>query len=344
MIEIAELLFPYPSRTWKLVKQAGVDRVVGTLDYGGGSHSWMRNHGTGGDDQTPPPEAGRPWDYMNLVRLKTRYADAGFELVAIESSPPMDRARLGAPGRDEEIANVCELIRNMGKLGIPVWCYNWMAGINWSRTSITTPTRGGALATSYDHRFMRDAPLTELGLVDEERLWETLRYFLERVLPVAEEAGVRLAMHPDDPPLSPARGIGRIMRSVENFQRLVDLAPSPANTITFCQGNFALMTDDMPGAIEHFGAQHKIAFVHFRDVRGTAEQFVETFHDDGPTDMLACMRAYRAIGFEGVLRPDHVPTLEGESNDNPGYEALGRLFAIGYIRGLQEAVYGKRKT
>jgi mannonate dehydratase len=198
MIEIAELLFPHPSRTWKLVKQAGVDRVVGTLDYGGGSHSWMRNHGTGGDDQTPPPEAGRPWDYMNLVRLKTRYADAGFELVAIESSPPMDRARLGAPGRDEEIANVCELIRNMGKLGIPVWCYNWMAGINWSRTSITTPTRGGALATSYDHRFMRDAPLTELGLVDEERLWETLRYFLERVLPVAEEAGVRLAMHPDD--------------------------------------------------------------------------------------------------------------------------------------------------
>jgi mannonate dehydratase len=94
---------------------------------------------------------------------------------------------------------------------------------------------------------------------------------------------------------------------------------------------------------DYWGAQRKIAYVHFRDVRGTPERFVETFHDDGPTDMLACMRAYQAIGFEGVLRPDHVPTMEGESNDNPGYEALGRLFAIGYIRGLQEAVYGKRR-
>jgi mannonate dehydratase len=116
------------------------------------------------------------------------------------------------------------------------------------------------------------------------------------------------------------------------------------NGITFCQGNFALMTDDLPAAIHHFGEQGKIAFVHFRDVRGTPERFVECFHDDGPTDMLACMRAYREIGFEGVLRPDHVPTMEGEPNDDPGYEALGRLFAIGYIRGLQEAVYGKRVT
>ncbi len=106
-------------------------------------------------------------------------------------------------------------------------------------------------------------------------------------------------MHPDDPPLSPIRGLGRIMRSVENFQRLIDLVPSPVNGITLCQGNFTMMTDDLPGVIRHFGEQGKIFFVHMRDVRGTPEHFQETFHDDGQTDMLACMKAYRDIGFEG---------------------------------------------
>jgi mannonate dehydratase len=150
-------------------------------------------------------------------------------------------------------------------------------------------------------------------------------------------------MHPDDPPLSPIRGLGRIMRSLENYQRLIDLAPSPVNGITLCQGNFALMTDDVPAAIRHFGAQKKLFFAHFRDVRGTAEKFVETFHDDGQTDMLACMQAYRDVEFEGVLRPDHVPTMEGDNNDRPGYSSVGRLFAIGYIKGLREAVYADRK-
>jgi mannonate dehydratase len=129
------------------------------------------------------------------------------------------------------------------------------------------------------------------------------------------------------------------MRSVEAFQRVLDMAPSDYNCITMCQGNFTLMTDDLPEVIRHFGRQNKIAFVHFRDVQGTPERFVETFHDEGKTDMLACMRAYREIGFNGVLRPDHVPTLEGDSNDHAGYSNIGRLFAIGYIKGLQEAVY-----
>jgi mannonate dehydratase len=131
------------------------------------------------------------------------------------------------------------------------------------------------------------------------------------------------------------------MRSVENFQRLLDLVPSPVNGITLCQGNFTLMTDNLPGVIRHFGAQGKIFFVHFRDVRGTPEKFVETFHDDGQTDMLACMQAYKDIGYKGVLRPDHVPTMAGDTNDNPAYSSLGRLFALGYIQGLREAVYGR---
>jgi mannonate dehydratase len=281
----------------------------------------------------------QPWELGPLRRLQERFEAAGFELSVIESSPPMEQTRLGLPGRDAEIEQFSTMLRSMGVLGIPVVCYNFMAVINWLRTSTTIPARGGALVTGYDHDLVRDAPLTEAGIVPEERLWENFEYFLKRVVPVAEEARVKLALHPDDPPLSPIRGIGRIMRSLEAFQRVIDTVPSDYNGLTFCQGNFALMTDDLPAAIRHFGRQGKIFFVHFRDVRGTPERFVETFHDEGQTDMLACMRAYREIGFEGVLRPDHVPTLEGDSNDDPGYSSIGRLFAIGYIKGLRQAAY-----
>jgi mannonate dehydratase len=185
---------------------------------------------------------------------------------------------------------------------------------------------------------MKDAPPTENGPISEEELWTNLEYFLRRVVPVAEKANVKLAMHPDDPPLSPIRGVGRIMRSPENYQRLLDLVPSPVNGITLCQGNFTLMTDDLPGVIRHFGRQKKVFFVHFRDVRGTVEKFEETWHDEGKTDLIECMRAWRDVGFDGVLRPDHVPTVEGDNNDRPGYSSFGRLYPVGYIRGMRDAV------
>jgi mannonate dehydratase len=306
-----------PNELWKLALQLGVNEAVTGL---------------------PRERPGGPpvWGYQTLLHMRQRFADYGLNVAVIESTPPMNRIKLGLPGRDEEIAHVCELLTNMGALNIPVWCYNFMAVFGWLRTSTTTPGRGGALVTSYDHEWMLKAPLTEAGIVSEEKLWDNFAYFLERVVPVAAEAGVKLALHPDDPPISPLRGIGRIFTSVDAFQRALSLVPNAYNGLTFCQGSFATMGADIPSAIRTL--KEHIHFVHFRDVRGTPNRFVETFHDNGPTDMLAAMRCYQEIGFTGVMRPDHVPTLEGDANDTPGYTTRGRIYAIGYMRGLAEAL------
>lgn len=318
-MRLALFLPPQPTEMWPLAAQLGVSDAVCSLPRG--------------RDGTSPL-----WDYLSLLHMKQRLADAGLNLSVIESSPPMDRVRLGLPGREEELDHICELLTNMGAVGIHVWCYNFMAVFGWLRTSTSIRTRGGALVSGYDHSLMERAPLTAAGTVSEEQLWDSFAYFLERVLPIAEKAGVRLALHPDDPPLSPIRGVARIFTNVDAFKRAMEIVPSDYNGITFCQGNFAAMGADIPNNIRYFGTRGKIHFVHFRDIRGTASRFVETFHDDGQTNMVEAMRCYREIGFEGPMRPDHVPTMEGDANDTPGYTTRGRLYAIGYMRGLMDSL------
>ena len=343
MVTIIEMLEPRPCPLWSVVAQAGITDVVTMLE-GAEQQARFVLSDSGAAPRVPPaaPPGERPWDLEPLRAVQQRYADHGFRLVAIEDTAPMDLARLGLPGRDAQIAHVADQVVAMGRLGIPLLCYNWMAVTSWARTDRAVPLRGGAIATGFDNMLNESLPpLVAPGSVGEEQLWESLEYFLRAVVPVAEEAGVTLALHPDDPPLPVIRGVPRLARSVEAYRRVLDLVDSPANAITFCQGNFTLMTDDLPSVIRELGATGRIAYVHMRDVVGTAEAFHETFHDEGKTDLAACMRAYRDIGFSGPLRPDHVPTLLGESNDRPGYADLGRLFAVGYLRGLRDAVYGR---
>ena len=321
MLRLAEILLePRPCDAWAQLRQLGVEEAVGVLPRG--FVDW-RSHAL-----------ERPWSYGPLALYRQQIEDAGLRLTVIEDNPPMDRLRLGSPGREEELDAVLELIRTMGRLGIEVWCYNWMAVVPWSRTSTALPGRGGASVTAFDLAGWRAGGDAPGAPVSEERLWETLGWFLEHAVPVAEDAGVRLALHPDDPPLSPLRGIGRIARSLEAYERVFELQPSLVNGMTLCQGNVALMTDDLPKAIRRFGELGRIHFVHFRDVRGTPERFIETFVDEGPTDMAACIRAYRDAGVDAPLRTDHSPALSGDNMTVPGYPTLGRLHAVGYVQGL----------
>ncbi|WP_432826017.1 mannonate dehydratase [Dactylosporangium sp. CA-092794] len=335
MFRLSEFLSPRPEPLWDLVRQAGVTDVVALLQ---GAEQEQRMFASLQNGRLHHHRVDQlPWSEASIARDQAVFAEAGFTVVAIEDTVPMDRIRMGLPGRDEDIAAIIQQLEAMGNLGIRVLCYNWMALSSWSRTAVDVRSRGGALVTGFRQADAEALPEVEHPAVEHDQMWDALEYFLRAVIPVAERAGVRLGMHPDDPPLPRLRGVPRIMGSADAYRRLLSIDPSPSNGVTFCQGNFTLMDGDVPSMIREFGP--RIRFVHFRNVRGTASDFVETFHDDGQLDMLECMRAYQEVGFDGPLRPDHVPTMAGERNERPGYETLGRLFALGYARGLGQAVY-----
>jgi mannonate dehydratase len=303
-------------------------------------------HAVSGVENLP---GSKPWDPEAIAATKKIWEKEGIKWTVVEGPPSLGTlTKLGLEGKDEEISNFITFMKNLKKYGdVDVICYNWMPVISWARTQTDRPGRGGALVTAFDYEEMKGRPVTQYGEVSKETLWKNLEYFLKAVVPEAEKIGMSLSLHPDDPQVESIQGISRIMNSVENFDRMLDIYPSKSNGVTMCQGNFSLMGADIPALVRRWGKRDVINFVHFRNVQDLSgvipsTRFTECFHDEGQIDMYEAMKAYRDIGFEGPLRPDHVPTMHGETNERPGYMTLGNLYAIGYIRGLAECVAKER--
>jgi mannonate dehydratase len=318
-IQLAGILVPGQTGRYRLLKQVGVDHAIASV-----------NGVLGKIPKSQYRDA--------LAKVQSEFRAAGLTIAGVESHPVnAEKIKLGIDGRDEELENYIAAIQALAELGIPMICYNWMAGIGWYRTKTNLPERGGALSSEFDYRDAEKQGLTKWGEVPEEKLWATMEYFQKAVMPAAQKAGVKMALHPDDPPISPLRGIGRIVTSAANYRRVMNIVPCPVNGVTFCQANFMAMGEDIEAVAKEFLREKKIFFVHFRDIEGTREHFRETFHDNGPHDMARMLAVYHEHGFHGPMRPDHAPTLEGESNDNPGYAMMGKILAFGYMKGLMEA-------
>jgi mannonate dehydratase len=306
---------------------------------------------------------GVVWPREQVERLAARIDRAGLRLAVIESIPVHEDIKLGRPSRDQLIERYVESIRSLGSAGVPVLCYNFMPVFDWMRTDLALALPDGSTtlafddavlaqidlsrgtgmlpgwAASYDARELQSllGAYAELG---EERLWEHLAYFLERVVPAAESCGVRMALHPDDPPWS-IFGLPRIITNAAAYERVLGLANSPANGITFCTGSLAARPEnDLPAMARHFAALGRIHFAHCRNVRVTGvHRFHETPHPSacGDVDLAAVLAALREGGFAGPLRPDHGRMIWGERG-RPGYGLYDRALGAAYLAGLWEGL------
>ncbi len=282
-----------------------------------------------------------PEDPDALAAIRDLYARFGLPWRVSESGPAIDQIVLGKEGADRQTERYKRILGHLGRLGVEVVAYNFMPQVSEDamvvRTNFHAVTRGGARTSGF--RLSDVGPTTlphSETPIERERMWDNLERFLKAVLPAAEAAGVRLALHPDDPPLSPLCGLERIMGSVESFDRLLAISDSPANAVTFCIGCFAEMGADIVSLIERY--RGRIPFVHVRDIRGTPDEFIETFPDDGQTDLVRIFRKLHETGFDGYIRSDHAPQLATDESDAPeGYGMQGHIFAIGYLRGLEHA-------
>lgn len=305
-----------PDATWDFARQSGVQHGVIRL---------------------PEDEAFDLTDFDHWQQVHKRFTDFGITPVIVEPMPNCvhDHIKAGDEKRDESIEKVLHMLPIMRRLNIETICFNWMAHIGWLRTRSDYPERGGAQVTQF--RMEDFQPTGEK--ITAEKLWDNYEYFLKAVIPDAEEYGIKLALHPDDPPVPRLGDVERIMISKENIRKAVyDIVPSENLGITMCQANFYIMGEDLEKTIEEFA--EKIFFVHFRNTTGCPENFRETFHDNGDLPMAELLKVYHRCGVDVPIRVDHVPTMAGEVSQVAGYDAMGRLFAIGYLKGIMEAVEG----
>ena len=308
---------------------------------------------------------GEPWPVDRIEALREEVERHNMWLTVIESIPVHEDIKLGRDTRDRFIDNYCESVRNMGSTGVPVLCYNFMPVFDWTRTDLARQLDDGSTALAYDDdalakidlsRGTADLPgwatahsatdlkklLDAYRSVNENELWDNFAYFLERVVPVAASAGVRMALHPDDPPWS-IFGLPRIIVDGAALERVINIVDHPANGITFCAGSLAANPEnDLPAIVRSLGGKDRIHFAHCRNIKRTGTRsFNETAHPSefGDVDMRAVLTALNETGFAGPIRSDHGRMIWGE-NGQPGYGLHDRALGAMYLHGLWEGIAG----
>lgn len=285
-----------------------------------------------GTIRLPEEDAFELSSLSHLRAVTDRFCAAGITPLVLEPLPNKlhEHIKTGDSMRDASIETFITLMKNLREVGITTVCFNFMAHYGWTRTAFHLPERGGAEVTGFDLRdFKPDSHCLTHG-----QLWDNYFYFITAVLPYAEEYGIRLALHPDDPPLDALGDTARIFTGLEAIRRAVRTIDSPNLGVTFCQACYYLMGENLEESITELA--DKIFFIHFRNVCGKKSCFRETFHDNGEINMASVMKMYAENGIDVPIRVDHVPTMAGEHSRTPGYDAVGRMFAIGYLKGIME--------
>jgi mannonate dehydratase len=316
---------PVTDEFFRLARQLGVDDVLFTPHRHPGFESAM--------------PLGEVWTEDQITQLCGRANAHDLRVFAFEKMPvPLYEILLADPDdRPAKIEIITETIRNMGAAGVPVLGYSGHPPDGAVRTTRTHEVRGGAEVSAFDEATHDIDPIVDEPVAEED-LWDAYADFLDAVLPVAEEAGVTLAVHPSDPPIESFGGVPLLFRNFENFKRAMDMGDSENHGLKFCLGCWSEMGEDLETVIRHFGGED-IVYVHFRDVVGTVPSFHETFIDDPASnfDEYRVMKTLREEGFTGVMTPDHVPQMEGESDWEFG-SVRGRSFTVGYLRGMLRAI------
>ena len=279
------------------------------------------------------------WAEEDLTGIKAWVESHGLRLEALQRTPNawIDPIRLNLHDADRALADFKTTVRNVGRAGIPALAYNWRP--NQLYRTGTKPGRGGAEVTHFDptHPKAAETPLSHGRVYTAEDMWASYERFVREVIPVAEKAGVRLALHPDDPPGPSVGGVARIFSSFEGFERASRIVDSPAWGLLFCTGCWAEIggTENVLRGIRHFGPRGQIVYVHFRDVIAEDGCFEECFVGEGPMDVVAVMRALKEVGFDGAIIDDHAPKMVG---DDEGWHPRARAYQTGYLAGMLRAL------